>query len=78
MGLGTFHSFVGTVVARTARAILFHGTHWHCPCWLPVSQITETKIDEEEVLVTASDWICKQKGVSEFQEVECPVEETDG
>lgn len=75
--LGYFHTFVGTIITRTARAVLFQGVHWHCPCWLPLSQIGETKVDDDEVIITASDWICGQKGVSEFTEVQCPKEENN-
>ena len=71
----TFHTFVGNVIMRTAKAVLFQANSWHCPCWLPMSQITVTPVDDEEVIVTASDWICGQKGVSEFTETECPKED---
>lgn len=64
------NQFIGYVLASTTRAILFQDHFWHQPEWFPRSQITvmPPEPDNTEFRFTASDWICQQKEVEEFQE----------
>lgn len=61
--------FIGYIIGHTERAILFQDHFWHEPDWMPRSQV-DLYFDSESIEVTmqASQWICKQKEISEFQE----------
>lgn len=62
--------FIGYIEVETTKAILFWDHFWHRPDWMPKSQITMQRDEmSTEVVVDASPWICKQKGVREFEEV---------
>lgn len=61
------HTFEGYVLVSTARAIMFQSHYWEHAHWFPRSQIeVRTQQDEDEVIITASDWICNMKRVREF------------
>jgi hypothetical protein len=62
--------FIGYVEVETAKALLFQDHFWHEPDWMPKSQVEVMRdIESNEVVLEASNWICKQKGASEFEEV---------
>lgn len=70
--------FIGYIEADTGRAILFHDHYWCQPDWLPKSQAEIIRDPETtEVKVIASNWICGQKGIKEFEFRDCPPEEED-
>ena len=61
-------TFEGVTVMTTARAILFHGNYWEDPQWMPRSQCEILRCwTTGETIITASDWICGQKGLREFE-----------
>lgn len=61
------HRFEGFVHVSTMRAILFQSHYWEHAHWFPRSQIEEVPTqDDMEVVIDASDWICRMKGVQEF------------
>ena len=65
------NQFIGYVVGETPRAILFIDHFWFEADWMPKSQITTTRhYNSTEVVIEASAWICKQKGIREFNERE--------
>lgn len=74
--------FIGFVETETPRAFLFQDHFWSRPDWLPKSQVTVFRRDETaEVVIDASDWICKQKEIREFthrDESEGVVQEKSG
>lgn len=65
------NSFLGYIVMTTNRAILFWGHFWHAPIWLPKSNATvRTNLDNDEVEVRATDWICGKNNMEEFRELD--------
>lgn len=61
--------FIGVVLVDTDRAFLFQDWFWHDPEWMPKSQTSiRREHDTAEVVVEASAWISKQKGLQEFKE----------
>lgn len=61
-------TFEGIIIANTLKSILFHCWYWDEPDWMPKSQIDVLREeDTNEVRVLASDWICGQKGLKEFE-----------
>jgi len=63
--------FIGYIVAETPKAFLFHDHFWHNPDWMPKSQINRVLKNEgtHEVILSATAWICGQKNIQEFKEI---------
>ena len=58
--------FSGIIEFNTAKAILFQDWFWNEPQWFPRSQITVTQVfEEDEVTITASEWICGKNDLVE-------------
>lgn len=61
--------FIGVIHADTPRAYFFQDWFWHEPEWMPKSQSEVLRSDDtDEVILTASIWISKQKLLKEFTE----------
>lgn len=70
------HEFLGGVVFRTAKAVLFQDHFWEGPEWMPLSQIQLVQdAGVAEYSVKASQWICTAKGIREFEYRSNPPEE---
>lgn len=63
------HQFIGFILGHTNKAVLFQDHYWHVPDWMPRSQI-DLYYDPEsiEATILASEWICGQKKMQEYQE----------
>jgi len=65
--MAKFHQFSGVILHDTNRAVLFLNHYRDEPEFFPKSQI-EIRRDPDstfEVTVLATDWIARQKGISE-------------
>lgn len=61
------HTFEGTILTRSAKALLFWGHFWHAPMWIPMSQSTVEEDDDSHV-ITISGWLSKKNDLVEFTE----------
>lgn len=58
--------FEGYILHDTNRAVLFQSHYWEEPDFMPKSQIEIIRDpDTDEVVLIASSWISKQKGLKE-------------
>lgn len=55
----------GQVEHSTTRAILFKGTGWSKPMWLPRSQIEISEVDEGEFQVAIRAWLAEKSNIRE-------------
>lgn len=66
----TRDSFLGVILIKTHKAILFQSHYWHVPSWLPLSQCDViTSLDTEEVEVRVKSWLPRKSGYSETSEI---------